>query len=161
VSVSIDARRVHLDHGPSGSGKSTLFNMIGGSDKPSEGRSTSTRSTSRSSTATSWRGCAAEDRLHLSDVQLIPVMTALENVTLPMIFAGMTMRTRRTRRRNPQARRARAPLLNKPSELSGGQQQRVAIARAFANDPDHHPRRRADRKPRSGDGRSSSSCCAS
>ena len=68
---------------------------------------------------------------------LIPVMTALENVTLPMIFAGhATGEAPATRAGAPRARSAWATAIShKPSELSGGQQQRVAIARALANDP--------------------------
>jgi putative ABC transport system ATP-binding protein len=67
---------------------------------------------------------------------LIPVMTALENVMLPMVFAGMNTADAQDKARDILTRvELGHRLKNKPSEMSGGQQQRVAIARAFANDP--------------------------
>ena len=123
--------------GPSGSGKSTLFNIIGGLDKPTSG-----------SVFIDEVDISQLDAYELAWLRnrkigyifqtfnLIPVMTALENVTLPMIFAGMGDDAAVSKGRQ---------LLDlvglgerfqhKPSELSGGQQQRVAIARALANDP--------------------------
>ncbi|MGE4505663.1 MAG: ABC transporter ATP-binding protein [Desulfovibrionaceae bacterium] len=123
--------------GPSGSGKSTLFNMIGGLDKPSEGK-----------VFIDEVDIAQLDAYELAWLRnrkigyifqtfnIIPVMTALENVTLPMTFAGMN---------SDEATEKGIELLklvglgqrygHKPLELSGGQQQRVAIARSLANDP--------------------------
>ncbi len=123
--------------GPSGSGKSTLFNMIGGLDKPSEGK-----------VYIDEVDIAQLDAFELAWLRnrkigyifqtfnLIQVMTALENITLPMIFAGV---------HNDAAVAKGIELLDlvgldkrynhKPQELSGGQQQRVAIARSLANDP--------------------------
>jgi putative ABC transport system ATP-binding protein len=67
---------------------------------------------------------------------LIPVMTALENVMLPMVFAGLNTADAQDKARDILTRvELGHRLKNKPSEMSGGQQQRVAIARAFANDP--------------------------
>jgi putative ABC transport system ATP-binding protein len=67
---------------------------------------------------------------------LIPVMTALENVMLPMIFAGLNTAEAQDKAADILKRvELGHRLMNKPSEMSGGQQQRVAIARAFANDP--------------------------
>jgi putative ABC transport system ATP-binding protein len=123
--------------GPSGSGKSTLFNMIGGLDKPTTGK-----------VFIDEVDIAQLDAFELAWLRnrkigyifqtfnLIQVMTALENITLPMIFAGMP---------NDEAVTKGLKLLelvglgkrhsHKPQELSGGQQQRVAVARSLANDP--------------------------
>jgi putative ABC transport system ATP-binding protein len=123
--------------GPSGSGKSTLFNMIGALDGPTGGRvyidGQDMSQLSRSQIA--WFRCHRVGYIFQS-YNLLPVMSALENVTLPMIFAGLSTRERSKKGEN---------LLNlvglgdrihhRPDELSGGQRQRVAIARAFANDP--------------------------
>ena len=123
--------------GPSGSGKSTLFNMIGALDGPTGGRvyidGQDMSQLSRSQIA--WFRCHRVGYIFQS-YNLLPVMSALENVTLPMIFAGLSNRDRN---------RKGEELLNlvglgdrshhRPDELSGGQRQRVAIARAFANDP--------------------------
>lgn len=123
--------------GPSGSGKSTLFNMIGGLDKPTEGKVyiDDVDVAQLDAYELAWLRCRKIGYIFQS-FNLIPVMTALENVTLPMVFAGLT---------SDEARDKGVDLLtkvglgerisHKPSELSGGQQQRVAVARAFANDP--------------------------
>jgi len=123
--------------GPSGSGKSTLFNMIGGLDKPSEGKVyiDEVDISGLDAYELAWLRCRKIGYI-FQTFNLIPVMTALENVTLPMIFAGMTTQD---------AMEKAADLLtlvglgdrlrHKPFELSGGQQQRVACARALANDP--------------------------
>lgn len=124
--------------GPSGSGKSTLMNILGGLDRPDGG-------------AYRFEG---EDVSHFDDndlaafrsrrigfvfqsFQLLPRLTALQNVELPMIYGGVDKAERRDRA---------AALLDKvglgsrkthrPTQLSGGQQQRVAIARSLANNPD-------------------------
>jgi putative ABC transport system ATP-binding protein len=123
--------------GPSGSGKSTLFNMIGGLDKPTAGK-----------VFIDEVDIAQLDAFELAWLRnrkigyifqtfnLIQVMTALENVTLPMVFAGVP---------EGEANQRGLDLLglvglrerhgHKPMELSGGQQQRVAIARSLANNP--------------------------
>ena len=123
--------------GPSGSGKSTLFNMVGGLDQPTEGDVTvqGIRMTDLS------RNEQARLRNHcigyiFQTYNLIPVMTAQQNVALPMLLGGKHMSA---------ANAKAAELLDavglgermhhRPEELSGGQQQRVAIARSFANDP--------------------------
>ena len=123
--------------GPSGSGKSTLFNMIGGLDKPSSGKVfiDEVDIAQLDAYELAWLRCRKIGYI-FQTFNLIQVMTALENVTLPMIFAGM---------HNDAAVEKGLELLevvglgdrfrHKPSELSGGQQQRVAIARAMANDP--------------------------
>jgi putative ABC transport system ATP-binding protein len=123
--------------GPSGSGKSTLFNMIGGLDKPTDGKVyiDDVDVAQLDAYELAWLRCRKIGYIFQS-FNLIPVMTALENVTLPMVFAGLT---------SDEARDKGVDLLtkvglgerisHKPYELSGGQQQRVAVARAFANDP--------------------------
>ena len=123
--------------GPSGSGKSTLFNMIGGLDKPSEGKVyiDEVDVAQLDAYELAWLRCRKIGYIFQS-FNLIPVMTALENVTLPMVFAGLT---------SDESRDKGVELLekvglgerysHKPYELSGGQQQRVAVARALANDP--------------------------
>ncbi len=123
--------------GPSGSGKSTLFNMIGGLDKPTEGRVyiDEVDIAQLDAYELAWLRCRKIGYIFQS-FNLIPVMTALENVSLPMIFAGMSA---------DESREQGVELLalvglgdrvqHKPLELSGGQQQRVAIARSLANNP--------------------------
>jgi putative ABC transport system ATP-binding protein len=123
--------------GPSGSGKSTLFNMVGGLDKPSEGKVyiDEVDVAQLDAYELAWLRCRKIGYIFQS-FNLIPVMTALENVTLPMVFAGLT---------SDESREKGIALLgkvglgdrysHKPYELSGGQQQRVAVARALANDP--------------------------
>src|SRR5512139_283195 len=123
--------------GPSGSGKSTLFNMIGGLDKPTSGKVfiDEVDIAQLDAYELAWLRCRKIGYI-FQTFNLIQVMTALENVTLPMIFAGMG---------NDLAVEKGLRLLevvglgerfrHKPAELSGGQQQRVAIARAMANDP--------------------------
>ena len=123
--------------GPSGSGKSTLFNMIGGLDKPSSGKVfiDEVDIAQLDAYELAWLRCRKIGYI-FQTFNIIQVMTALENVTLPMVFAGMG---------NDSAIEKGLQLLklvglgdrysHKPFELSGGQQQRVAIARALANDP--------------------------
>ncbi|MFV0422416.1 ABC transporter ATP-binding protein [Oleidesulfovibrio sp.] len=123
--------------GPSGSGKSTLFNMIGGLDKPSDGKVfiDEVDISQLDAYELAWLRNRKIGYI-FQTFNIIPVMTALENVTLPMTFAGMN---------NDDAIAKGLELLSlvglaerrdhKPLELSGGQQQRVAIARALANDP--------------------------
>ena len=137
VDLQIHAGEYLSIMGPSGSGKSTLFNMIGGLDKPSSGKVfiDEVDIAQLDAYELAWLRCRKIGYI-LQTFNLIQVMTALENVTLPMIFAGM---------HNDAAVEKGLELLevvglgdrfqHKPSELSGGQQQRVAIARAMANDP--------------------------
>jgi putative ABC transport system ATP-binding protein len=138
VSLSIDRGEFTAVIGPSGSGKSSLMNILGGLDRPTTGS----------------YHFGGEDVGHFDDdqladfrrrrigfvfqsFQLLPRLTALKNVELPMVYAGVP----------PEERRARAAGLldrvglgtrkdHRPTQLSGGQQQRVAIARALANNPD-------------------------
>ncbi|MCS7034219.1 MAG: ABC transporter ATP-binding protein [Phycisphaerae bacterium] len=137
VTLSIDRGEYISIMGPSGSGKSTLFNMIGGLDKPSEGKVyiDEVDIAQLDSYELAWMRCRKIGYI-FQTFNLIPVMTALENVMLPMIFGGMPTADAQEKaaeilKRVDLGHR----LFNKPNEMSGGQQQRVAIARAFANDP--------------------------
>jgi len=123
--------------GPSGSGKSTLFNMIGGLDKPTDGMVfiDEVDIAALDSYELAWLRCRKVGYIFQS-YNLLPTLTALENVMMPMTFADA----------DPDDAREKAyDLLQKvgighrwdhrPGRMSGGQQQRVAIARALANSP--------------------------
>jgi len=123
--------------GPSGSGKSTLFNMIGGLDKPSGGKVyiDEVDVSGLDAYELAWLRCRKIGYI-FQTFNLIPVMTALENCTLPMIFAGMSTQDAMDKAAELLALVGLGDRLrHKPLELSGGQQQRVAIARSLANDP--------------------------
>ncbi len=123
--------------GPSGSGKSTFFNMVGGLDTPTrgvleiEGQDISTLTKAQ----LAWLRCNKVGYVFQS-FNLIEVLTALENVTLPMTFAGVE---------TDEAEERAVTILEQvglghrlhhlPQEVSGGQQQRIAIARALSNRP--------------------------
>jgi len=124
--------------GPSGSGKTTLLNIISGLDTPTEGQ-----------VFLSGREITKMDQAHLSKLRqqnvgfifqiynLIPVLTALENVELPMVFASVGEEERRRRALELLERVGLGDRVDhRPTELSGGEQQRVAIARALVNRPD-------------------------
>ena len=123
--------------GPSGSGKSTLFNMVGGLDKPTEGKVyiDEVDVAQLDAYELAWLRCRKIGYIFQS-FNLIPVMTALENVTLPMVFAGLSSDESRDKGLNLLKKVGLGDRhSHKPNELSGGQQQRVAVARALANDP--------------------------
>jgi len=123
--------------GPSGSGKTTLFNMVGGLDKPSSGRVyiDEVDVAQLDAYELAWLRCRKIGYI-FQTFNLIPVMTALENVTLPMVFAGLTSDEARDKGVELLKRVGLGDrIMHKPYELSGGQQQRVAVARAMANDP--------------------------
>jgi putative ABC transport system ATP-binding protein len=124
--------------GPSGSGKSTLMNLLGCLDTPSDGRY-----------VLAGENVAGLSRDALADVRnrrvgfvfqsfnLLPQITALENVEMPMLFGGVSPRERRRRATELLVRVGLADRAeHRPTELSGGQMQRVAIARALAMEPD-------------------------
>ncbi len=124
--------------GPSGSGKSTLFNMVGALQKPTSGKVyiDQVDIAQLDHNELAWLRCRKIGYI-FQTFNLIQVMTCLENVTLPMSFAGTESET--AREKGLEILRLvglQDRALHKPAELSGGQQQRVAIARALANSPE-------------------------
>jgi putative ABC transport system ATP-binding protein len=123
--------------GPSGSGKSTLLNLIAGIDKPDAGEILIDGvdiTTLDEASLADWR--AGNVGFVFQFYNLMPVLTAFENVELPLMLTGLS---RRERREHVESSLALVGLSDRmehyPSELSGGQQQRVAIARAIITDP--------------------------
>jgi putative ABC transport system ATP-binding protein len=137
VSIDIDEREFLAIVGPSGCGKSTLLNLLGGIDRPNAGSVSI-----RGDRVDAMRDAAlTRFRLeHLGFVfqrfYLLPALTALENVELPMAEAGLAKPKRRARAAELlDYVGLRARMRHRPAQLSGGEQQRVAIARALANKP--------------------------
>jgi putative ABC transport system ATP-binding protein len=138
VSLSLPRGSYTAVMGPSGSGKSTLLNLVGGLDTPTEGQVTvAGQDLAAASEAERAAVRGTQVGFIFQTFNLMPRLTALENVTMPLVFDNWE----RSRRRE----RARALLSDvglgdrldhKPTELSGGQRQRVAIARALAPDPE-------------------------
>jgi len=123
--------------GPSGSGKSTLLNLIGGLDRPTEGQ---IWLNSVELTAQDERGLTAHRRHRVGFVfqsfNLLPRLTALENVAIPLMFGGVPEGGRLERARGLLKQVGLGDRLShRPTQLSGGEQQRVAIARALVNKP--------------------------
>ena len=134
--------------GPSGSGKSTLMHLLGGLDRPTRGHIVIRQPTdlpekkgSLQDISNISKEALSEIRLHISgfvfqQFYLLPTLTAAENISIPLIFAGnksslVKQRTEQLLELVGLSMRGH----HLPSELSGGEQQRVAIARALANDP--------------------------
>jgi putative ABC transport system ATP-binding protein len=135
VTVRVEEGEFVAISGPSGCGKSTLLNMLGALDTPTSGRVVvdgADLADERDLAAFRRRMVGFVFQLH----NLIPTLTALENVQVPLVDSGMPRR-----RRVPHARELLehvglgARLRSLPTKLSGGERQRVAIARALANEP--------------------------
>ncbi len=137
ASLSIQAGEFVALVGPSGSGKSTLLNLISGIDKPDSGKvyvGGQQINTLDENTLAKWRG--EKIGIVFQFFQLLPTLTALENVLLPLELRNTISDSRRERAEAALARVGLAEhAAQLPSELSGGEQQRVAIARALVNDP--------------------------
>jgi ABC-type lipoprotein export system ATPase subunit len=138
VSLTVGSAELVAVIGKSGSGKTTLLNLITGIDRPTEGEvwvaGTPVHALSESRTAR-WRG--RNVGVVFQFFQLLPTISLLDNVVLPMEFCGVYARgDRLTRARELLERVGVGELAGKlPAEVSGGQQQRAAIARALATDP--------------------------
>jgi putative ABC transport system ATP-binding protein len=137
VSLTVDEGEFVAIQGTSGSGKSTLLNMLGGLDHPSKGEvffaSKPLRPFSKKEMARYRRYSVG---MIFQNFNLIPTMTAQENVGLALAFGGLRGQQRRSRSSELLGRVGLADRMShRPSELSGGEQQRVAIARALANNP--------------------------
>ncbi len=123
--------------GPSGSGKSTLLNLVGGLDRPTDGQlwvDGEELSASKEKALTEHR--RRRVGFVFQSFNLLPRLTAVENVALPLIFVGVPERERIERAAELLAQVGLSDRLDhRPTQLSGGEQQRVAIARALVNRP--------------------------
>lgn len=137
IDLSIERGEYAVIAGPSGSGKTTLLNIIGALDSPTCGKV----HFEQKSLADMSRGELSELRLRkigyiFQAYNLIPVLTALENVEFTMLLQGISKQDRRGKARDILDRLGIGKLEDKrPNEMSGGQQQRVAVARAVVSDP--------------------------
>jgi len=138
VSVTIERGEHTAVTGPSGSGKSSLMNILGGLDRPTNG----TYSFEGEDVGEFDDDQLAEFRSRrigfvFQSFQLLPRLSALQNVELPMAYAGVAKARRRARAAELLERVGLGSRIgHRPNQMSGGQQQRVAIARSLANNPD-------------------------
>ena len=137
VSVAIEPGEFVAILGTSGSGKSTLLNLFGGLDRPTSGDiSFNGQSLAPLSSREMARYRLRSIGMIFQSFNLIPTMTARQNVALALAFAGMKQSERQQRSKELLERVGLgARVDHRPSELSGGEQQRVSIARALANEP--------------------------
>lgn len=137
VSVAIEKNEYVALMGPSGSGKSTLMNILGCLDTPTSGSyKLNGTEVSEMTDDELARVRNKEIGFIFQTFNLLPRLTALENVALPMVYAGVSKAERNERAEKVMQMVGLADRMHhKPNELSGGQRQRVAIARALVNNP--------------------------
>jgi putative ABC transport system ATP-binding protein len=137
VSIQIDRGEYVAIMGPSGSGKSTLMNLIGCLDTPSKGSYLlNSKQVSQMNDDELARIRNEEIGFVFQTFNLLPRATALHNVELPLIYAGVPSKTRSERAKEALEKvELTNRMHHRPNEMSGGQRQRVAIARALVNNP--------------------------
>ena len=137
INLSIDEGQYLAVMGASGSGKSTLLNLMGCLDRPTSGRYVlGSQDVSDLSDAELSEVRGRRIGFIFQSFNLIPQLTALDNIEVPLFYQGVHRRDRRRRSMELAERVGLGPRArHRPMELSGGEQQRVAIARALVNDP--------------------------
>jgi putative ABC transport system ATP-binding protein len=137
INLTVDRGQFVALVGPSGSGKSTLLNLVGGLDRPTSGElwiNGVELSASKEKALTEHR--RQRVGFVFQSFNLLPRLTAVENVALPLMFVGVDQRERLERAVELLAQVGLSDRLDhRPTQLSGGEQQRVAIARALVNHP--------------------------
>ena len=137
IDLEIEKGEICCLFGTSGSGKSTLLNMLAGLEKPTKGTIKIKKIRVEKLNETQLAIFRQKNIVFVfQSYNLIPTLTALENVALPLVFQGMDKKEREKRAKEMlEAVGLGSRLHHKPKEMSGGQQQRVSIARAFVNRP--------------------------